>query len=389
MKPYSLYKRKFTRKGKKDSIIYYCQFRDEQGQRLTAISTGCTNKASAENWAIKHLKQGFIPKKQNMTFESFTENFFVGGKCEYLKYLLAHGKHIGERHTIEQRSKLNKRLIPYFGKMKLSNIKSYDIEKWISTFDGSGLNYSTINSFTQTLRTILDEALRKDLISVNPCDKVIPLSGQSKIRGILTPEEVRKLFCDSALPTVWKDDLQIFTINMLSVSTGLRLGECLALQFKNLNVIPNFLHITSSWEKTTRNLKGTKTGKSRYVPLPSRVEDYLNQCIELLKYREPEDLIFCRPHKRGKPITGLTVQFGYQKALQEIGISEIDRKKRCLSFHCHRHFFNSFLRVNKIADPKIRELTGHSSEAMTENYSHILPSDYEDVRTLQNRLFVD
>lgn len=48
-KPFSLYKRPTTKKNKQ---IYYCQFYDESGNRLTARSTGQTSKAAAENWAL-------------------------------------------------------------------------------------------------------------------------------------------------------------------------------------------------------------------------------------------------------------------------------------------------------------------------------------------------
>jgi hypothetical protein len=56
-KPYTLYKRNTTKKGR---YVYYCQFRDENGNRMTARSTGQSSKTAAEAWAIDQLKRGLV-----------------------------------------------------------------------------------------------------------------------------------------------------------------------------------------------------------------------------------------------------------------------------------------------------------------------------------------
>ena len=54
----------------------------------------------------------------------------------------------------------------------------------------------------------------------------------------------------------------------------------------------------------------------------------------------------------------------------QLGISEEDRRARGLTFHSWRHWYNSMLR-GKVADHTLRALTGHKSEAMTDNYTEI------------------
>ena len=46
--PFTLQKRPTT---KTNRYIYYCQFRDSHGKRMTAVSTGKTTKAEAYKWA--------------------------------------------------------------------------------------------------------------------------------------------------------------------------------------------------------------------------------------------------------------------------------------------------------------------------------------------------
>jgi integrase len=57
-------------------------------------------------------------------------------------------------------------------------------------------------------------------------------------------------------------------------------------------------------------------------------------------------------------------------------------RRKC-PFHKWRHFFNTTLRMGNVADSKVRELTGHKSEAMTELYTHFDPREFIEVRRIQ------
>jgi hypothetical protein len=54
-RPYTLFKRP-TRKAK--TFIYYVQFRDDEGKRTTAMSTGQMTKSAAETWVQEFIKKG-------------------------------------------------------------------------------------------------------------------------------------------------------------------------------------------------------------------------------------------------------------------------------------------------------------------------------------------
>jgi uncharacterized protein YgiB involved in biofilm formation len=56
-RPFSVYRRRTKKKG---SFVYYCRFRGEDGQYVSALSTGQTSRAAAENWADTKLKDGKI-----------------------------------------------------------------------------------------------------------------------------------------------------------------------------------------------------------------------------------------------------------------------------------------------------------------------------------------
>jgi hypothetical protein len=71
----------FKRKGKR---VYQAQFRDEiTGNLSSAISTGQTSRAAAENWCIDFLNRGgsVAAAQGRMTFEQYAENWWILGKC--------------------------------------------------------------------------------------------------------------------------------------------------------------------------------------------------------------------------------------------------------------------------------------------------------------------
>ncbi|MBI9108455.1 MAG: tyrosine-type recombinase/integrase [Spirochaetales bacterium] len=128
--------------------------------------------------------------------------------------------------------------------------------------------------------------------------------------------------------------------------------------------------------KRGHGLKGTKTGRSRYVPIPERTKTALDEVMEIAPDKEPDDLIFFG-RKREAPLDTRIIEVNFHKALKNIGIDEKLRRERNITFHSWRHFFNSLLINSRVPIPKVQTITGHSTDRMTENYFHA--DEYKDV----------
>jgi len=76
----------------------------------------------------------------------------------------------------------------------------------------------------------------------------------------------------------------------------------------------------------------------------------------------------------------------FRRALAEVGIEPAEQNRRRVTFHTWRHFLNTTLRMGEVADAKVRKLTGHKSEAMTEHYTHLDPRAFEDVKRIQESI---
>ncbi len=89
-KPFTIYKRP-TRKKKR--FIYYVQFREENGRRKTAVSSGKTTRAEAEIWAYERLEEEQYVANRNLRFEVYAKNWFLWDKCKYLNRKRTRGEY--------------------------------------------------------------------------------------------------------------------------------------------------------------------------------------------------------------------------------------------------------------------------------------------------------
>lgn len=96
--PFSLQKRPASKKeaekkrgGKKYRYVYYAQFRDQEGNYTSAVSTGESSEGAARPWAMQYLRKGNIPTHRGNTVAKFAANWWVPGECLYLKEQEASG----------------------------------------------------------------------------------------------------------------------------------------------------------------------------------------------------------------------------------------------------------------------------------------------------------
>jgi integrase len=383
-KRYSLYKRKL-----KSGWTFYARFLDDHDRRGPAINTKCATKTAADNWCIERLKSGTVTSRVNITFEKFTETFWKWGECPYLARQIQDKKREGERYAADRRQQLLTYILPTFGKMKLQKIIRQDIEKWKSEMRGKDLSSATLNHLIKNVKIIFKEAEYQQLISSNPASLVGLIGTDAKARGILSLDEIKELMNEKTINTVWEGDLQHFTINLIAVFAGCRLGEILGLRIRCLQ--KGSLIINATWNHILMGLKeSTKTDIDRSIPISPKIEGYIWDCVKLLEYTEPEDLVFCNRLKAGKdiglryqPIDHSWVLKRFKRAMVRIGIKEADRVERNITFHSHRHFFNTYFR-DRLPDYLLKRVTGHTTDKMTDHYTGVKDDDATRIINAQN-----
>lgn len=359
--PFTLYQR--------DDVWYYRVY-DDNDKRI-AFCTGQKSKAKAMAYVMSRFKQGtLIPNKPDskvITFETYAIDWWDWNKCIYLKHEKARGTEFSQRYCHNQEMTMKKHLVPAFGKMRLSQITVAKVEDWLfSKIEVEGKAPKTANNCLSNLSVMLGEACRRGLIKENPCDKVKPLKPRCKPRGILTTEEVQKLF---ASLDNWDGDIVAYAGNLVGACTGMRSREVAALRGMNLKA--DHLEIAQSYDEMF-GMKSTKTHDFRALPLPSKVLDVLHT----LK-RGDDDFLFTLNGK--KPVNQHFFLYALYDAMEKIGISKDERKQRNIVFHSWRHFMNSQLLANNISEIKTQKITGHKTKEMTMHYAHFNAKDFQDV----------
>ncbi len=382
---FHLHKRPSRKQGK---YIYYVQFYDDDGNRLNAKSTGQSSKTAAENWAYEQIKKGLVFIKGSISFGDYAQGWWVWDKCEYIKRRLARGRNISPDYTDTMRRYLVLHVLPFFGNTKLHKITPRLIEDWLFSLKekigraNKPLAASTANCCLKTLKIMMNEAVRREYININPCKKVEPLVESPKEKSILNMDEVRKLFKADTIDQIWYGDLYYFTVNLLAASTGMRMGECQALKIGK--VYNEYVSVHYNWSQKY-GLKPPKSNSYRDIPIPQKTSMYLNNLISMSPYQEMEDFVFFG-EDRSTPIYHKKILNMLYIALKNIGISPEEREKRNITFHSWRHFFNTFFR-GRIPDSKLQRLTEHKTIEMTEHYTHFSIDDFKDVQEIQEEYF--
>ncbi|MEX2443154.1 MAG: tyrosine-type recombinase/integrase [Alkalispirochaeta sp.] len=395
--PFSLQRRPANRKeaekkrqGKKYRYIYYVQFRDQLGDYTSAVSTGESSEGAARAWAMDYLRKGNVPVHRGFTFAKYATNWWIPGRCTYLNDQEASGHKKSPKYIAESRRNLENRLIPYFGKKKLSSIRPEDIMRWKYQLYKNGdpetgreLRPATINRALATLKVMLKEAVKLGYLQTNPAADIGVLKEDAKAKGTLTQKEAAKLLNESKIDTVWDGDYYHFVLNYTAAHTAMRLGEILALQPESIK--DGELLVDHSWNGPEWGLGDTKTHQGRSVPISADVERHLKEVLARRNTPGTWNLLFAL-NDDGSPAHERQIINALYDAIHRIGIPEEERSKRNITFHSWRAFWNTQAIMRGINEHLIRRVTGHATVQMTGHYTRPNVADMKSVLDLQKEL---
>lgn len=192
-------------------VIY--RYTDWNGERKQSQKRGFKTKREAQAWEREQLNK--LGGDLDMNFKSFVEHY-----SEDMQTRLKENTWETKKHIID------KKLIPYFGKLKMCNITAQQIITWqnelINYKDDNGKPYSPVylKTIHNQLSAIFNHAVRYYNLKENPCQKAGSM-GKKKNREILfwTKEEYLK-FADAMMDK----PMSYYAFEML-YWTGIREGD--------------------------------------------------------------------------------------------------------------------------------------------------------------------
>ncbi|MGA2380793.1 MAG: tyrosine-type recombinase/integrase [Spirochaetia bacterium] len=324
---------------------------------------------------------------------AFLERFWNFEESPYVREKLAHHHRIGRRHCYDQALNVRVYWKPYFKERRLVEIQKDELRKFSFWLEGEkGLQPKTINNVLAAGFVPLRWAHANQVIPTNPSVGLLKFSGKAARRGVLTEDEVVKLFAKS-----WADE-RAYLGNALAMSTGLRLGEVLAIQVRDIE--DTRLRVRHSWSNIDR-LKDTKTGEERTVPL---LEGLRTRLLELARRNPhgvgPASFVFWSVTHADRPLDGHGLADPLKDTLIGMSLTDEDRKDpekvkraeeywrtRRVSFHGYRHLYAARM-ADRLEARKVMSATGHKSGAVFEVYAdHVAERTMAEVQTVSEEIF--
>jgi integrase len=224
---------------------------------------------------------------------------------------------------------------------------------------------------------MLEEAVSRGMADANAAREVKELKGEEAERIILTLEERAQMFPEG-WERVWRNPV-MYRVHLTASCTGMRIAELRGL--KGGRVFDDYIHVCAQFN-TRHGYKGkTKTKRDRDIPIAAE----LRRELEPLLKANGEGYVFS-DDGGAAPVCYERINRAYKQALEAIGIGHEERKKRNLTIHAWRHFFNTALRMNDVPDAKVQSVTGHLSKKETEHYTHFDTRQFAEVRKVQAKL---
>lgn len=218
----------------------------ERGKFKETSKGGFKTKKEAQLAAAKieeKIASGVNMQSSNMTFHDYM--------YEWLETYKKGNVSSGTYRIYEKNIRLY--ALPAFGDMKLKDLTRIRYQKFINELL-EHLNKKTVTTIHATIHQALDIAVNElEIISKNPSTKV-----NIKERQVLNKQHIVKCYDIDELESflncllITKDSFKYYSLFMFLSRTGLRIGECLALQWTDVDFNKKRLHITKTLLSTTR-----------------------------------------------------------------------------------------------------------------------------------------
>ena len=368
------------KRGNSYRIKVSCGY-DAQGKQVTQRMTWTPEPGMTSRQIEKELQRQTVLFEEacmqgnvvaTIKFEDFARQWFKEYAAMRLKESTLQGYHTMEARTYKA-----------IGHIRLDKLTTRHIQKFILELcetsrkdgrdkNGGKLSTKTIKLYKSMISSILDYAVKMQMIKENPCKNVQIPRVTTPEKELYTIEEAQKLF--ELLKEESKHNYIYVCFYILAIYSGFRLGELMGLEWKDINFDTNVVTVnrTCLYSKERGHYTETpKTAQSmRSLKLSQDVMDVLKKWQSLQEIQRKKvgskwietDRVFTKWN-------GLTLDRSapgryFKKFCERTGM-------RYVSNHSWRHL-NATLLINSGIDVKtVQSCLGHSVATTTLNlYCH-------------------
>lgn len=349
-----------------------------QGKPIKKTKTVHGTKKEAEIELAKFVadvQNGMVIEGKSLKFSEFTEIW----KRDYGSKELAPSTYKRYCRMLETR------LLPYFGHFYVNKIKPTDIMQFYDLLskdtqlvrkkDNDGnktlkpLSGKTILEHHRLLRAMLHKAVYWQVIVSNPVERVQPPKAKKPKRKYYDDDQCKILL--ENLEQLDEEQIKYKTAIILTVFTGVRLGELMGLEWNDIDFRNGIVSINRSSQYLADTGVFTKVPKTESSIREVAIPDFVISLLEEYKswYEEQKTLygelwidsnrLFVQAD--GKPMHPSTISKWFVKFIGQIGLPVIN-------FHGLRHTNATLLIAQNIDVAVVAARLGHAQITTTFNF---------------------
>lgn len=280
---------------------------------------------------------------------------------------------------------------PNLGKAYLKELKPEQVQRFYNERKASGLSSRTVRYIHTVLHEALEQAVKNNLIVRNVCKSTTLPKQEKREMRVLSVEEQNR-FMDALSANKMGIAFKLF------LASGMRRGELLGLNWKNVDLKEGVIRVTRSLSRTKVNFDNeskenktailiqkpkTKKGE-RTIPLFSSIisdlkehkaaekEKFINLGWDDIKIKQhfKDGLVFT--NELGGHIEPRNLTRKFYSLVKAAGIPKAN-------LHSLRHSFATRLLEMGVSPKVVQEILGHSTITLTlDTYSHVMPELKKD-----------
>ena len=366
------------KRGKNSYRLIVHEGYDLNGKPLRHTKTVHGTKKDAEVELAKfvtEVQNGLVVDGKSLTFSEFTEIW----KRDYGSKELAPSTYKRYCRILETR------LLPYFGHFYINKLKPTDIMRFydllsndtqiIRKKNNNGkktlrpLSGKTILEHHRLLRAMLHKAVYWQLIVSNPAERVQPPKAKKPKRRYYDDEQTKVLL--ENLETLSEDQIKYKVAIILTVFTGVRLGELMGLEWTDIDFKNGIVNINRASQYLADKGVFTKVPKTESSIREVAIPDFVISLLDEYKlwYEDQKSLygeLWTNSNRLfvqndGKPMHPSTISKWFVKYIEQIGLPVIN-------FHGLRHTNATLLISQNIDVAVVAARLGHAQITTTFNF---------------------
>lgn len=353
-------------KDKKTNTWYVkFNYKNWKGETKFTTKRGFSTKREATDYENEYKLH--IAGNLDMTFKDFIE---VYREDRYPRIRVSTS--VSKDHIIDTK------ILPYFGKFKVTDIRPKDIVKWQNELlryrnprTGKPYSKTYLRSVHSQMSAIMNFAAKYYDLGENPVLKAGSIGISNSEEMLFWTLDEYLLFADA----IMEEPFFYYCFEVL-YWTGIREGELLALTYDDFDFVNKTISITKTYQvvKGKEIISPPKTSKGiRIVSMPDRL------CEEMKDYFE---MCYDKGGNRAFATSKHSLKKAMKRGAGQAGVKEI-------RIHDLRHSHISLLISLGFSPVEIAKRGGHESITITLRYAHMFPSAQKDMMDKLNRLTSD